>query len=459
MKIIIAGAGRIGSTLTRVLSEEGHDVTVIEENPDIIYQISNTYDVICVEGNATIAETLREAGAETADMLIAATEKDEVNMVCGISAKRLGTKDVIVRVRETEYMNQREFLRDALGISLIINPEFECAKEISRILRFPSAARVEIFSKSNTELVEHRVRENGKLDGIQLKDLEHVFKAKVLVGVVKRGGEVFVPNGDFILQGGDTLEITGPSGEVRKFFISAGEYRRPIKNTIIMGGGRISVYLASLLIDSDIDVTVIEMDRAQCERFCELVPKAHVICADGTSNEVLLEENIKKVGGFVALTGDDGDNIVTSLYAAKCGVEKIVTKVNRDHYSDIIDKSTLESLVTPKNVIAQQISRYVRAMDSSQTGGMETLYRIADGKAEALEFKVGAGAKCIGVPLKDLKIRKNMIIAAIIHGAKAHIPNGSSVIEEGDHVIVITAAGRLNDLDSIIEEAAGGTTE
>ena len=455
MKIIIAGAGRIGLALTKVLSEEGHDITLIDRHADIIYHASNTYDVICVEGNATLSETLIEAGAETADLLIAATQQDEVNMVCGISAKKLGTKDVIVRVRETEYMKQSEFLRDALGITFIINPEYECAKEISRILRFPSAARVEIFSKSSTELVEHRVREKGTLDGVQLKDLERLFRAKVLVGIVKRGDQVFVPNGDFGLKGGDTLEITGPSSEVRKFFISAGEYRRPIKDAIIMGGGRISVYLASLLIDSDIDVTVIEMDREQCERFCDLVPKAHVICADGTSNEVLLEENINKTGGFVALTGDDGDNIVTSLYAAKCGVEKIVTKVNRDHYSEIIDKSVLESLVTPKNVIAQQIARYVRAMDSSQAGNMESLYRIADGKAEALEFKVSAGAKCIGVPLKDLKIRKDMIVAAIIHGSRAHIPNGSSVIEEGDHVIVITAAGRLNDLDSIIEESAG----
>lgn len=455
VKIIIAGAGRIGTELTKVLSEEGHDITLIDENADIIYHASNAYDVICVEGNATIAETLVEAGADTADILIAATQKDEVNMVCGISAKKLGTKEVIVRVRETEYMKQSEFLRDALGISFIINPEYECAKEISRILRFPSAARVEVFSKSSTELVEHHVREDGKLDGVKLKDLERLFKAKVLVGIVKRGEEIFIPNGDFALKGGDTLEITGLSNEVRKFFISAGEYRRPIKDVIIMGGGRISVYLASLLIDSGIDVTVIEMDRAQCERFCEIVPKAHVICADGTSNEVLLEENIKNVGGFVALTGDDGDNIVTSMYASKCGVEKIVTKVNRDHYSDIIDKTILESLVTPKNVIAQQLARYVRAMDNSMESGMESLYRIADGKAEALEFRVSAGAKCIGKPLKDLRIRKDMIIAAIIHGSKAQIPNGNSVISEGDHVIVITAAGRLNDIDSIIEEAAG----
>ena len=455
MKIIIAGAGRIGLTLTKVLSEEGHDITLIDENPDIIYHASNEYDVICVVGNATISETLKEAGAESADILIAATEKDEVNMVCGISAKKLGTKDVIVRVRETEYLKESEFLRDALGISFIINPELECAKEISRILRFPSAARVEIFSKRSAELVEHRVREGGKLDGVQLKDLEHLFRAKVLVGVVKRGQEVFIPNGEFVVKGGDTLEITGPSNEVRKFFISAGEYRRPIKDVIIMGGGRISVYLASLLIDSGIDVTVIEMDRTQCERFCEIVPKAHVICADGTSNEVLLEENIQNVGGFVALTGDDGDNIVTSLFAAKSGVEKIVTKVNRDHYSDIIDKSILESLVTPKNVIAQQIARYVRAMDNSKESGMESLYRIADGMAEAVEFKISSDSRCIGTPLKDLRIKKDMIIAAIIRGSKAEIPNGNSVIEAGDHVIVITAAGRLKEFDSIVEEAAG----
>lgn len=455
MKIIIAGAGRIGSTLTRILSEEGHDITVIEQKPETIYHISNTCDVICVEGSAVNSDTLIEAGAATADLLIAATEKDEVNMVCGISARKLGTRDVIARIRDPQFLRQSDFLREAFGLSVIINPEFECAKEISRILRFPSAARVETFSKSNAELVDHRVREGGKLDGIQLKDLEKISKAKVLIGVVDRDGNVFIPRGDFTLKGGDVLSITGSSREMRKFFVSAGEYKKPIKDAIIMGGGRISVYLSTLLLEAGIDVSVIEMDRDRCEVLCDLLPGAHIICGDGTSNDVLLEENIGTVGGFVALTGDDGDNIITSLYAKSCGVEKIVTKVNRDHYSQIIDDSMLESIVTPKEVISQQIARYVRAMDNSKDSSMETLYRLAGGKVEALEFRVNEDSKCIGIPLKDLPLREDVIIGAIIRESRTIIPNGSSVIQPGDHVIIITDAGKVKVLDAALKEVAG----
>ena len=455
MKIVIAGGGRIGGTVAAVLSEEGHDITLIDHDSETIRTASNAMDIICVEGDAADPEALKEAGVSSADLLLAATEKDEVNMVCGIAARRLGAKHVIARIRDPRYLHQMDFLRDVLGLSQIVNPEYECAKEISRILRFPGAARVDSFSKGSVEIVEHKIPVNGVLDGVVIRELQKTIGPKVLVALIERNGNALIPNGDTVLKAGDRLSITGASKELRRFFIKIGQYKKPVKQVMVIGGGRITVYLTQLLRENGIDVTVIERDRKKCEELCDLIPEAHIVCGDATHSEVVQEDGISSADGFVSLTGDDGDNIVTSMYASKCGVEKIVTKVNRDHYSDIIDKTILESLVTPKNVIAQQLARYVRAMDNSMESGMESLYRIADGKAEALEFRVSTGAKCIGKPLKDLRIRKDMIIAAIIHGSKAQIPNGNSVISEGDHVIVITAAGRLNDIDSIIEEAAG----
>ena len=451
MKIIIAGAGKVGRTVATLLSKEGHDITVIDRNPDIIGSISNELDVICVEGSATNPETLREAGAATADLLMAATELDEVNMVCGISARHLGTQHVIARIRDPEYLSQTEFLREALGLSVIVNPEYECAKEISRILRFPSAVRVDTFSKGSVEIIEHKVTEGDRLDGLQLKMLQQSFGAKVLVSVVERAGEAIIPNGDFVLRSGDRLSITGAAKEVRRFFIAAGQYKKPVRKAMLIGGGRIAVYLARLLAEVGIDVTVVERDRETCDLLCDLIPEAHIICGDATRSDVLLEDGILSTDAFVALTGEDGDNIITSMYARSCKVGKIVAKVNREHFSEILENSGLESIVTPKAMVAQQLARYVRAMSNSMGSSMETLYRLADGMVEALEFRVDEGSACVGVPLKDLKLKPNVLICAVIRGRESLIPDGSTVILPGDHAIVVTAAGRLDKMDDIVE--------
>lgn len=339
MKIIIAGAGKIGCSVASILSDEGHDITVIDNNPAVINNLSNNLDVICVEGSAANPETLTEAGAADADLIMAAMRSDEMNMVCGISARKLGTKHVIARIRDTGYMKQTEFLREALGLSVIVNPELECAKEISRILRFPSAIRVDAFSKGSAEIIEHRILPDSKLDGMQLKDMVGSFSAKVLVGVVERGGEAIIPNGNFTLKAGDLISVTGASQELRKFFVAAGQYRKRVKNTMIMGGGRIAVHLTRLLMESGIAVTIVEADRTRCEELCDLVPGARIICGDATRGDILLEEGIKSSDAFVALTGDDGDNIITSIYAKQSGVGKIVVKVNREYYSDILESS------------------------------------------------------------------------------------------------------------------------
>lgn len=452
MKIIIAGAGKIGHSVARILSEEGHDITIIDRDPDIIQLLSNELDVICVEGNATNSETLREAGADQAELLLAATEQDEVNMVCGISARRLGTKHVIARIRDPEYLSQTGFLRDTLGLSVIVNPEYECAKEISRILRFPSAVRVDAFSKGSLEIVEHRVMEGAKLDGMQLKLLSAQLGAKVLVGVVERGGEAVIPNGEFTLRGGDRLSITGTAAELRRFFIAAGQYRKPVRRVMIMGGGRIAVYLTKMLLECGMTVTVVERERERCELLCDLAPGANIVCGDATRSDVLFEEGISSADAFVALTGDDGDNIITSMYAKTCAVGKIVAKVNREHFSDILESSGLDSIVTPKQIVAQQLARYVRAMSNSMGSSMETLYRLADGKVEALEFKVGEGAACANIPLRELRLKPNILISSVIRGGRSIIPDGNTRILPGDHAVIVAAAGWLKDIDAIVEE-------
>ena len=451
MKIIIAGAGKIGRSVAALLAGEGHDLTLIDHNGELIADVSNKLDVICVEGSATNPETLREAGAADADLLLAATEQDEVNMVCGISARHLGTQHVIARIRDPEYLSQTEFLREALGLSVIVNPERECAREISRVLRFPSAVRVDAFSKGSLEIVEHKVSPDSRLDGMQLKNLVRELGAKVLVSVVERDDEAIIPNGDFVLRAGDRLSITGTARELRRFFIAAGQYVRPVRKVMIIGGGRIAVYLTRLLLESGMDVTVVEKDRDRCDALCDLIPDAHIIWGDATRGDVLLEDGLASADAFVALTGEDGDNIVTSLYARSCGVGKIVAKVNREHFSEILENSGLDSIVTPKDVVAQQLARYVRAMNNSVGSSMETLYRLADGMVEALEFKVSCDSACVGVPLKNLKLKPNVLITALARGNKSIIPDGSTVIESGDHAVIVTRAGWLQNLDDIVE--------
>ncbi len=450
MKIIIAGGGKIGHAVAGILADEGHDVTVIDHNADLIAHLSNELDVICVEGSATSPDALREAGAAEADLVLAATQHDEVNMVCGITARHLGAQHVIARIRDPEYLSQKTFLREALGLDMIVNPDYECAREIARILRFPSAVRVDTFSKGSVEIVEHKVTGGSVLDGMALRDLGARLGVRVLVSVVDRGGKAFIPNGLFTLAAGDRLSVTGTVRELRRFFAAVGALKRPVRQVMIVGGSRTAVYLTRMLQESGMAVTVIEKDRERCNRLCDLLPDAHIVCGDATRSDVLQEDGLSSADAFVALTGEDGDNIVTAMYARQCAVGKIVVKVNREHFSDILEGAGLYSIVSAKELVSEQLARYVRAMSNSEGSSMEALYRLADGQVEALEFRVGENAACAGKPLRELKLKPNTLIAAVIRGSKSILPDGDTVIQPDDHAIVVSSAGKLESLDDII---------
>ena len=452
MKIIIAGAGRVGYVVAESLEAEGHDITLIDRDAETIEHAANELDVICCLGSATNPDTLREAGAESADVLMAVTESDEVNMICALAARRLGAKYIVARIRDPEYLAQTEFLREAIGLSVIVNPEYELAKEISRILRFPSAVRVETFSKGSVEMLDYRVPEGSPLNGLNLREIARRFDTKVLVTVVERGDEASIPHGDFTLHSGDKLCLMGESREMQRFFSAVGGKRRRIKNVMIMGGSRTSVYLADLLDQSGISVTVLDRSRERCGELCDLIPHARIVCGDATRDEVLLEEGVRGADAFVALTGDDGDNIVTAMYAKRCGVPKTVVKVNMRHFSGMLDGEN-DSMIAPKEIVAQQITGFVRAIsNSADWGSVETLHKLAGGKVEALEFKVGEGAHCIGVPLCDLKLRRGVLISAVVRGEKTMIPNGLTVIEKGDHAVVVAPAGMLKDINDMTDD-------
>ena len=451
MKIIIAGAGRVGCVVAESLEAEGHDITLIDRDAETIEHVSNELDVICCVGSATNPDTLREAGAESADVLMAVTESDEVNMICALAARRLGAKYIVARIRDPEYLAQTEFLREAIGLSVIVNPEYECAKEISRILRFPSAVRVETFSKGSVEIIDYRVPEGSPLHGLTLHEVARNFGTKVLVTVVERGAEASIPHGDFTLRSGDKLSLLGQGNEIQRFFSAVGGKRRRIKNVMIMGGSRTSVYLADLLDQSGISVTVLDRSRERCNELCDLIPHARVVCGDATRDEVLLEEGVRSADAFVALTGDDGDNIVTAMYAKRCGVPKTVVKVNMRHFSGMLDGEN-DSMIAPKEIVAQQITGYIRAIsNSADSGSIETMHKLAGGQIEALEFLVGEGARCVGVPLCNLKLRRGVLISAIIRGNKTLIPNGLSTIEKGDHTVVVAPAGMLKSINDMTD--------
>ena len=456
MKILIAGCGKVGLTLAQHLSAENHDVTIVDTRDAALKRASDTLDVMCLKGSATSMPVLRQAQADRSDVVIAATGSDEINMLCCHCAKRLGAKYAAARVRNAEYSADMEGLKTELGINLVINPEHAAAVEISRLIRLPSAANIETFRRGEVELVGFPTQEGDFLNGQSLLQLAPVLRPlSILFCAVERGEEFFIPGGNFVIQKGDTVYVMGEPAGISQFFRRLGRGVQKIRSVFIVGGGRIAYYLTRQLKGFGLKVKLVERDEARCRQIAELFPQALVICGDGTDPGLLSAEHLSGSDAFVALTDRDEENLIISLYAMQAGVSKVVAKSNRQNYTSIAHSAGVESVVSPKLTTAGQILRLVRGLQNSKGSAMTALYRIAEGRAEAMEFVVAPSTQHLGIPLKDLRLRKGILIAVIVRGTKVIIPEGSTTLESGDNVIVVARDSGLLDLNDIYADSFG----
>lgn len=450
MQIVVIGCGKVGTTLIEHLAMEGHDIVVIDTNSKNIEDIVNSYDVMGICGNGAIYDIQMEAGVNKADLFISVTSSDEINLISCLIAKKIGAKNLIARVRNPDYASQLSFMRDGLGISMMINPEKAAADEIARILKFPSALKVDTFAKGHVDLAEIKIRKGSKLVGVSLSDLNRRFKTSVLICALQRQQHVYIPDGRFSLEEGDKIHITASHKDLEKFMVSAGIYDRKIKSVMIIGGSRIAFYLSRQLAEIGIKVKIIDNDKDVCERLSALLPKADIICADGTDQDILLEEGIEYVDACVSMTGIDEENVIISLYASKCNVSKVITKVNRLSIINMLESIGIESVISPKDITANQIVRYVRAKANKVDGGIETLYKIVDKKVEAIEFIANENITFLETPLKRLKTKENLLVAGIMRGNKLIVPSGDDFIKAGDSVIIVTTNSFLTSLEDIL---------
>ncbi|MBR7143136.1 MAG: Trk system potassium transporter TrkA [Clostridia bacterium] len=454
MNIIVAGCGKIGATIVQSLVAEGHDVTVMDINSAVIEEMTNLYDVMGACGNCADCDTLKEAGIEETDVFVAVSDSDELNMLSCFLARRMGAKHTIARIRKPEYNDSDlVFLRQQLNLSMAINPEMLAAQELYNILKFPAAVKIETFSRRNFEMIEVRLSPESPLDGLNLITMREKYKAQVLVCAVQRENDVFIPDGSFVLRAGDKLGITATQGEVMKFFKALNVYQKQAKDITILGGSRTAYYLAQMLVEGGSSVKIVEQDAEVCQYLSQDIPKATIIHGDGARQELLLEEGIKDTGAFVALTGMDEENILISIFVSSLDVPKVIAKVNKEELSALAENLGLDTIVSPKKIISDVLVRYVRALDnSSSSSNIETLYHLMDGKAEAIEFRVSADFEHLNVPIKDMDLKDDIIIAGIIRERKPMIPSGNDVILPDDRVIVIAADQRLQELSDIMKK-------
>lgn len=451
MKIIIVGCGKVGTTLAEQLNRENHDITLIDTNEEAIQNISNSADVMGVTGNGAVYQVQMEAGIQDADLLIATTNSDELNMLCCLIAKRAGNCHTIARIRNPEYSSEIRYIREELNLSLAINPELAAAREIARLLRFPSAIKIEPFAKGRIELLKFLIPEHSLLNDMRVMDVVNRLKSNVLICVVERGNDVVIPDGNFVMKKGDKISFIASHQESADFFKKAGVDNNIVKSAMFVGGGKLTHYLCRLLEDTKIKIKIIERDEERCRQLSELLPKAMIIHGDGTDEQLLLEEGIRQTEAFASLTGFDEENIMLSLYASSQSKAKLITKVNKIAFENVINSLNLGSLIQPKMLTAEIILQYVRAMQNSMgSSNIETLYKIAADKAEALEFRVKEGSPVLGIPLEKLKLIDNLLVACINRGGTIITPRGKDTVEAGDTVIVVTTHTGLNDLTDIL---------
>lgn len=456
MNIIIAGCGKVGRALAEQLSREKHDITVIDRKPEAIQQITNIADVRGVVGNGASYEIQMDAGIDTADLMIAVTDADEVNLLCCLIAKKAGGCQTIARVRNPVYHHEIHHIKDELGLSMVINPEWAAAMEMARLLRFPSAIDIDTFANGRIELLRFQLEEQNPLCNNKIKDLHMLSRCEVLICIVERGNEVLIPSGEVELKAGDMISVVASPVNASRFFKTIGIETNQVKNTMIIGGGKISFYLAKRLLEMGIQVKIIEKDRDACERLCEILPKAMIINGDGTDRELLAEEGLAKAEGFAALTNMDEENVMLALYAKSMSKAKKITKVNRNTFDTIIGSLNIGSLIYPKHITSETILQYVRAMQNSIGSNVETLYRLVDGNAEALEFIIKGKSEVTDIPLQELQLKPHILVCAINRKGKIIIPKGQDCIQEGDSVVIITTdCGAYKDIRDIMKKTSG----
>ncbi len=451
MNIIIVGCGKVGQVLAEQLNEEGNDITVIDLDSSKVNSVASRYDVMGVTGNGATHLTQEEAGIAGADLLIAVTGSDELNLLCCLIAKKAGNCQTIARVRSPQYSGEAPFLKDELGLAMVINPEQAAAAEIARVLRFPSAMKIDTFARGRVELLKFRLPENCPLAGCPVKDITAKFGCDILVCTIERGSEVYIAYGDFVFEEKDVISIIASPKNANDFFRKIQYKTNSVKDVMIAGGGEIGQYLCVILRRSGIKVKLIEKDMRRCEELSEILNDVTIINGDASDRDVLLEAGLENAGAFVALTNLDEENILLSLFARSAGKGKLVTKINRIEFDDVIKHLDLDSIIYPKHITAESIVRYVRAMKNTIGSNVETLYNVIKGKVEAAEFIIKEKSAVTGIPLKDLHKSSGVLVAAILRDRKVIIPRGNDTMEVGDAVVIVSNHLALHDITDILK--------
>ncbi|MBR1797638.1 MAG: Trk system potassium transporter TrkA [Clostridiales bacterium] len=451
LKIIIVGAGKVGTTLVEQLSREGHDITIVDKDAAKINDITSTYDVMGCVGNGASYMTQVEAGVKDANLIIAVTESDELNLLCCTIAKQFSDCSAISRLRNPDYSRESKYLRDKLGLSMIINPDLEAAKVMARVLYLPMAQEIRSFAHGQAEIVKIKIPEGNILDKMTIADLGAKITNNILICGVERDGNVEIPKGSYELAAGDVISVVATRKEHINFLKSIGFATNQVKNVMIVGGGRSAYYLSNILLKTGVGVKIIEQDLNRCESLNELLPKAVIINGDGTNTELLLDEGIENADAFIPLTGIDEQNSMLALYAKKVSSAKLITKINRTGFIDIINSLDLGSVFYPMYITSDMILAYVRARTAAPGSNIETVYHLFDSRAESITFKVTDDSKVTGKPLKDLRLKNNTLISFISHEGEGIIPTGSDMISKGDTVMVVTSHSGFDDIGDILE--------
>lgn len=450
LNIIIVGCGKVGMTLIEQLSKEGHDITIIDKNAAKVQEMSNLYDIMGLVGNGASYSVQMEAGIENADLIIAVTASDELNLLCCTVAKQVGDCAAIARVRTPDYSKEAGYLREKLGLTMIINPELEASLETARILYLPTALEVNSFAHGQAEIVKFKIPEGNLLDGMTIATLGKSITNDILICAIEREGEVYIPGGNFQMAKDDIVSFVAPRRHIRSFLKKIGFKTKQVKDAMIVGGGKASYYLVKQLIAMGIDVKIIEQNKERCEELSILLPEAIIINGDGTDEEVLREEGIEYAQAFIPLTGIDEENIMLTLHAKQVSNAKLITKINRSTFKNVISKLDLGSVIYPRYITSEAIIAYVRAKKNSTNSNIETLYHMFDNRAEAIEFRVDEPSSVTGIPLKDLMLKNDLLVSFIYRNGKVQIPSGLDTIEVGDTVMIVTTHTGLDNIQDII---------